>query len=327
MRYGIGRAHGFSRRTIPDEIDSGCVRASKGGYEMGRGSNDVGLYGEENDDLGALADAQAGWNPNVVHERAEWRDDSGLTEVERKGARNREADRDFELAAEIAAQKAETRQHVTDRFSAYDKLAKESGTTLADAMDRYVNIDRQFHSNPAEAFLTIARNTGFTPAQVVQMLAPFAGHVDGGAAIAHHHLHQTSADQAVAAVAESLGDGWAPIEGAVIKALSDGSIRKTGDYAADLKAAVHHVVRAQQKAKEAASVENAKRASASVGGPNANSRRHEDDDKPKRPKKLTMDERFSKTVEEVAGGSRGRKNHREEIEADVERAVRLLAGA
>lgn len=52
----------------------------------------------------------------------------------------------------------------------YHELAKQSGTTLDKALERYVGYDRMLRTDPAGAVTELLRSVGLTPAQYAQMV-------------------------------------------------------------------------------------------------------------------------------------------------------------
>jgi hypothetical protein len=155
----------------------------------------------------------------------------------------------------------------------YAELAARSGTTLPEALERYVNIENVLRQDPVAGLLTIANNLGLSPQDLAQTFAAVAGtaapaHAGGqqpedpvlGAiapvlqqltqrqqafesylarqqAEAQQRVLQT-AEQAIEAFASDRSNRYfADVEQEVTRLLQSGLVERTGDFARDLKTA------------------------------------------------------------------------------------------
>lgn len=64
----------------------------------------------------------------------------------------------------------ETYKAQVEPIKPYLDMAQQSGTTLQDALQRYVNTENMLRSNPIQGLAEIGRNLGMTPQQMGQML-------------------------------------------------------------------------------------------------------------------------------------------------------------
>jgi hypothetical protein len=71
----------------------------------------------------------------------------------------------------------------------FDRMARETGTTLVDALNNYVGIETMLRQDPIKGFATIAQNIGLNPAEIGAALAG-QQHQPGAADQTIHSLKQ-----------------------------------------------------------------------------------------------------------------------------------------
>jgi hypothetical protein len=60
-----------------------------------------------------------------------------------------------------------------DGVRKYDEMAKASGTTLAEALEKYIAMETLWRTSPANAFSAMAKHSGLTPDQLLAQVVEY----------------------------------------------------------------------------------------------------------------------------------------------------------
>jgi hypothetical protein len=161
---------------------------------------------------------------------------------------------DTERAYDLAMDRA---QETEDLKSIRGRIGKESGgRSFASVVKSYVGLEDTLKRDPAAGLVVIGQNMGLNPAQLRQMLEPYASQQDGGAGYARQTLHTTDAEALIHHARATVSD-FAGLEPQIIAALNSGAIVRTGNMAADLEQAYRY---ARDRQYHQSQVERAKKA-------------------------------------------------------------------
>lgn len=189
-----------------------------------------------------------------------------------------------QLPPEVRSAVAHREQEINNGFAElthwkavrpYAEMAVQSGTTLPEALERYVGIENMLRQDPVQGLLQIANNLGMSAANLAEIFSAYAG---TAAPVVPDQGHQSPADPVLGAVAPVMqqivqrqqaieaalarqqemeqqarlqtaedaiaqfandrSNRWfEDVGGEMVRLLQSGLVARTGDFQRDLKAA------------------------------------------------------------------------------------------
>ncbi|AHB50347.1 hypothetical protein W911_14625 [Hyphomicrobium nitrativorans NL23] len=214
------------------------------------------------------------YNEMTLDERKRWNED------------------DLDASTKRAFEEVRYKEAEEHEFEGYKTRAKESGTTLPQAVRAYVNLEDTLRKDPRAGLLTLGSNLGLNAAQMIQMLTPYANTADGGFAASHEARGLVNTHALVEQARQQAPD-FDALAGDIERILLSKDFTRTGNPVVDLR----HAYETAKRAREQADVARAKAASRSGAGRGFH-RSNDDDYTPqKRREYLSLSDKYESDLE------------------------------